>query len=87
VATLSREPGAEDELSVEDGAEVSLRRTAVRAALAELPAREREVVALKFHAGLRNTEIAGVLGVSESAAGTLLYRAMQKLREACDATS
>jgi len=50
-------------------------------------AREREVVALKFHAGLRNTEIAGVLGVSESAAGTLLYRAMQKLREACDATS
>jgi RNA polymerase sigma-70 factor (ECF subfamily) len=88
VATLSSEPGAEDELSVDDdGAEVSLRRTAVRAALAELPAREREVVALKFHAGLRNTEIAGVLGVSESAAGTLLYRAMQKLREACDATS
>ena len=87
VATLWSEPGAEDELSVDDGAEVSLRRTAVRAALAALPAREREIVALKFHAGLRNTEIAGVLGVSESAAGTLLYRAMQKLREACDATS
>ena len=87
VATLSSEPAAEDELSVDDGAEVSLRRTAVRAALAQLAAREREVVALKFHAGLRNTEIAGVLGVSESAAGTLLYRAMQKLREACDATS
>lgn len=88
VASLSSEPGTEDgERSVDDGAEVSLRRTAVRAALAQLPAREREVVALKFHAGLRNTEIAGVLGVSESAAGTLLYRAMQKLREACDATS
>jgi RNA polymerase sigma factor (sigma-70 family) len=87
VATLSSEPGTEDELSVDDGAEVSLRRTAVRAAVAQLPAREREVVALKFHAGLRNTEIAGVLGVSESSAGTLPYRAMQKLREACDATS
>jgi RNA polymerase sigma-70 factor, ECF subfamily len=84
---LAGEPGAEDETSVEDGAEVSLRRTVVRTALAALPGREREVVALKFHAGLRNTEIAQVLGVSESAAGTLLYRAMQKLREACDATS
>ncbi len=81
------EPGVEDEPSVGDGADVSLRRTVVRTAVGALPAREREIVALKFHAGLRNTEIAGVLGVSESAAGTLLYRAMQKLREACDATS
>lgn len=87
VASLVTEPGTEDEMKVDDGAEVSLRRTAVRTALGALPAREREIVALKFHAGLRNTEIAGVLGVSESAAGTLLYRAMQKLREACDATS
>jgi RNA polymerase sigma-70 factor (ECF subfamily) len=85
LATLVSEP--EDEASVPDGAEVALRRTAVRAALATLPAREREIVALKFHAGLRNTEIATVLGVSESAAGTLLHRTMQKLREACDATS
>jgi RNA polymerase sigma factor (sigma-70 family) len=84
VATLWSDP---DEVTVEDDAEVSLRRTVVRTALVGLPAREREIVALKFHAGLRNTEIAHVLGVSESAAGTLLYRAMQKLREACDATS
>ena len=42
-------------------------------------------MALKFHAGLRNAEIARVLGVSETAAGTLLYRAMEKLRKACDA--
>ncbi len=87
LATLVSEPAAPDEVPADDGAEVSLRRTAVRAGLAALPAREREVIALKFHAGLRNTEIAGVLGVSETAAGTLLYRAMQKLREACDATS
>jgi RNA polymerase sigma-70 factor, ECF subfamily len=69
----------------EEGAEVALRRTAVRAALAELSARDREIIALKFHAGLRNTELARVLGVSETAAGTLLYRAMEKLRKACDA--
>jgi RNA polymerase sigma-70 factor (ECF subfamily) len=68
----------------DDGPEVALRRTAVRAALAELPAREREIVALKFHAGMSNAEVAKVLGVSESNAGTLLYRIMQKLRKACD---
>ncbi|HEY2316897.1 MAG TPA: sigma-70 family RNA polymerase sigma factor [Solirubrobacteraceae bacterium] len=69
----------------DDGAEVALRRTAVRTALAGLSARDREVIALKFHAGLRNAELARVLGVSETAAGTLLYRAMEKLRKACDA--
>ena len=71
----------------DDGAELALRRTAVRAAFTKLPAREREIVALKFHAGLSNAELARVLGVTESGAGTLLYRAMEKLRKACDATS
>jgi RNA polymerase sigma factor (sigma-70 family) len=76
------DPAAEEQL--DDGAEVALRRTAVRAALATLPAREREIVALKFHAGMSNAEVAQVLGVSESNAGTLLHRAMEKLRKACD---
>jgi RNA polymerase sigma-70 factor (ECF subfamily) len=66
---------------------VTLRRTAVRAALAELPARDREIIALKFHAGMSNAEIAKVLGVSESNAGTMLHRTMQKLRKACDETT
>jgi RNA polymerase sigma-70 factor, ECF subfamily len=68
----------------DQGTEVPLRRTAVRAALAGLPAREREIIALKFHAGMSNAEMARVLGVSESNAGTLLHRTMQKLRKACD---
>ena len=45
---------------------------------------ERELIALKFFAGLANAEIAQVLGISESNAGTKLHRAMTKLREACD---
>src|SRR6201996_5703074 len=85
VASLTAEPEDVADAGVDDGAEVALRRTAVRAALAELPARDREVIALKFHGGLRNAELAPVLGVSETAAGTLLYRAMEKLRRACDA--
>jgi RNA polymerase sigma-70 factor, ECF subfamily len=84
-ATLTTEP--EDvRTRVEDGTEVALRRTAVRAALSGLSGREREIVALKFHGGLTNAELARVLGVSETGAGTLLYRAMEKLRRACDDT-
>jgi RNA polymerase sigma-70 factor, ECF subfamily len=83
--TVDPEDVSESETGDDEGAEVALRRTAVRAALAELAPRDREVIALKFHAGLRNTELAKVLGVSETAAGTLLYRAMEKLRKACDA--
>jgi RNA polymerase sigma-70 factor, ECF subfamily len=61
------------------------RRATVRAALATLDARDRELIALKFHAGLTNSEIAAVIGASESAAGTRLHRAVTKLREACNA--
>jgi RNA polymerase sigma-70 factor, ECF subfamily len=85
LAALTIDPEDVSETGDDEGAEVALRRTAVRAAVAELAPRDREVIALKFHAGLRNTELAKVLGVSETAAGTLLYRAMEKLRKACDA--
>src|ERR1700730_16066491 len=64
--------------------EAVLRRTTVLGALAALPPRERELIALKFHAGLSNADIARVLGVSESNAGTLLHREITKLRKACD---
>ncbi len=65
-------------------ADVALRRATLRAALGELNGRERELVALKFFAGLDNSEIAGVLGISESNAGTKLHRTIEKLRRACD---
>lgn len=87
VATLVAEPEASSAETLEDYADIALRRTAVRDALAALPARERELVALKFHAGLTNAELAQLLGVSESNAGTMLHRTMQKLRKACDATN
>ena len=68
----------------EEAAETALRRSMLSAAMAKLSARERELIALKYFAGLANAEIAAVIGVSESNAGTKLHRAMEKLREACD---
>ena len=53
-------------------------------ALGLLEGHERELIALKFFAGLSNGEIARVLGTTESNAGTKLHRTVTKLREACD---
>jgi RNA polymerase sigma factor (sigma-70 family) len=65
-------------------AELTLRRETVRAALMTLDPREQEIVALKFAGELGNAEIAKVLRISESNAGTRLHRALEKLRKACD---
>ena len=78
-AALPLEPSDESAAPAEDPTQ----RATVRAALDTLRARDREIVALKYGAGLSNGELAGVLGVSESNAGTLVHRAMTKLREAC----
>ncbi len=83
-AELSAEPADLEAASGEEGAERSERRLAVSAALERLAPRERELVSLKFFAGLSNAEIAAVIGVSESNAGTRLHRAVTKLREALD---
>jgi RNA polymerase sigma-70 factor (ECF subfamily) len=83
-AALAADPADVDAVPPEDVAEAALRRAAVRVALARIAARDRELIALKFHAGLDNSEIAAVLGVSVSNAGTQLHRAMTKLREAVE---
>ncbi len=83
-AELSAEPEDVAHLTAAESVERSERRLALSAALERLSAGERELVALKFFAGLANSEIATVLGVSESNAGTKLHRVITKLREICD---
>jgi RNA polymerase sigma factor (sigma-70 family) len=73
-------PGEEDS---EATLEYIARRATVRDALAALSLREREVVLLKFHGQLSNSELARALGISESNAGTRLHRALTRLREEC----
>jgi RNA polymerase sigma factor (sigma-70 family) len=82
-AELASDP-VDEFTSTQQEAETALRRAALREALETLSARERELVALKFFAGLSNAEIATVIGATESNAGTKLHRAVTKLREACD---
>ena len=83
-ATLAAEPADPATPAPEDALDATLQRAALRTALAALPARDRELIALRFHAGLDTSELAGVLGVSKTNAGTLLHRAMTELREAID---
>jgi RNA polymerase sigma-70 factor, ECF subfamily len=49
--------------------------------LAKLADRERELVALKYGAGLTNRDIAKQTGLSETNVGTILYRVVNRLRE------
>jgi len=86
-AELDADPADEASLPVEDEAEFGARRLAVRGALESLQPRERELVALKFFAGLSNAELAAVIGTSETNAGTRVHRAIHKLREACHETA
>jgi RNA polymerase sigma factor (sigma-70 family) len=82
-AELAAEPADVDSAPPDVLADRGARRVTVAAALAALDPRDRELVAMKFFAGLTNAEIAAVLGISESNAGTKLHRVITELREAC----
>lgn len=49
-------------------------------ALSSLEERDRNIIALKFKAGLTNRYIAELMGLSETNVGVILYRAMRQLR-------
>ncbi|HET9495759.1 MAG TPA: sigma-70 family RNA polymerase sigma factor [Chloroflexia bacterium] len=52
----------------------------LRDAVNALPARRREVVSLRYFAGLHNHEIAQVLGIDERTVGSTLSRALDELQ-------
>jgi RNA polymerase sigma-70 factor (ECF subfamily) len=55
------------------------------AAVADLPERERELIALKFGAGLTNREIAKLTGMKDGNVGVILFRTLRKLRNVLEA--
>ncbi|HEV7678093.1 MAG TPA: sigma-70 family RNA polymerase sigma factor [Candidatus Dormibacteraeota bacterium] len=52
----------------------------IRAAVADLPADQRQAVVLRFGGDMRNKEIAAIMGRSEGAVKLLTFRAMTTLR-------
>jgi RNA polymerase sigma-70 factor, ECF subfamily len=73
-----------DNFAVNVGAEDDLERQSDLARLAslthELSARDRELIALKYGAGITNRDIAGLTGLTESNVGSILHRLVQNLR-------
>jgi len=67
-----------------DLAEESDRRLMLHEVLAGLEPRDRELISLKFFAGLSSAEIASVISVGERAAAMRVHRTIEKLRRACD---
>jgi RNA polymerase sigma-70 factor (ECF subfamily) len=59
----------------------------MRALVATLSPRRQEVITLKFYGGLRNVEIARVLGLDERTVAAHLCRALQDLERKCTAPS
>lgn len=81
--TGSRESALDLQSEVADGRDEHSsadERIALAAAMRMLQPRERELIALKFFAGLENAEIARLLKISRSNAGTQLHRAVSRLR-------
>ena len=75
---LAERPSAEP--SPEEAAAGNEERRQLLAAIGALPDRDRDVLGLKFAAGLTNQDIARVTGLGESHVGVIVYRAIRKLR-------
>jgi RNA polymerase sigma-70 factor (sigma-E family) len=70
--------------SAEHGAFILLERSAVIAALRELPERQREAIVLRYYADLSEAEIAAMMGISRGAVKSHTSRGMAALRAALE---
>jgi RNA polymerase sigma-70 factor (sigma-E family) len=73
--------------SAEHGALVLLERSAVVAALRDLPDRQREAIVLRYYADLSEAEIAAAMGISRGAVKSHTARGMSALRAALEQES
>lgn len=76
-----------DTPSAEHSAITELERSAVIAAVHLLPTRQREVIVLRFYLGLREGQIAAVMGISGGTVKAHFRRAMAAMRDVLDPTA
>jgi RNA polymerase sigma-70 factor (sigma-E family) len=74
-----------DEPSAEHGAIARLERSAVIAALHELPGRQREALVLRYYGDLSEAQIAATMGISRGAVKSHTSRAIAALRPLLEA--
>ena len=86
--SLSGPPGGEDESdplesigSEDEGFERSEDRASLAPALAQLPAREREILRMRFEEGLPQTQIAERVGLSQMHVSRLIRKALATMRD------
>jgi RNA polymerase sigma factor (sigma-70 family) len=70
--------------SAEQGALSLLERSAVVAALLLLPARQREVLVLRYYGELSVAQIAAAMGITQGAVKSHTARAVAALRESLE---
>jgi len=56
------------------------RRSALMAAVSRLGDRERDIIGLRFAAGLNNKAVAGLTGLSENNVAVIVFRVLERLR-------
>jgi len=75
---------AAETIAARDAADAGAERRSdlerLAALLGDVPARERELIALKYGAELSHREIGRMTGLSESNVGTILHRTIENLR-------
>ena len=77
---VAEQPGDPPETAVEGPADLVSERTALLAALRQLPPRQRAVVVLRYWEDLTDAQIAATLGCSPGTVRSQLSRALAKLR-------
>jgi RNA polymerase sigma-B factor len=86
--SLSGAPAGDDELDPletigeeDEGYQRSEDRAALAPALQRLPAREREILRMRFEEGLPQTQIAQRVGLSQMHVSRLIRRSLVEMRE------
>lgn len=69
-----------EEAGADEGGEGRAEAELLRAMLAALPGRHREVIRLRFYAGASEAEIASALGISRGTVKSRLHHGLEKLR-------
>jgi RNA polymerase sigma-70 factor (ECF subfamily) len=78
------EGGVGPDAAMERASDDAVRDARIQAAVAALPARQREVLLLRVERGLSNAEAAEVMGIAARSAETFHWRAVQALRRSLE---